>query len=206
MTDTITNVDAFLKARLTAYPDFDTADYGILVGALDAVQQFYFEKISPETAIYTLTLDSSLCASLSSVTPESGCIFTEEDVLSLLLEGRELRRVGYAEYTESTGGCFTVANGTVFVKSGASPTDREVSLICRKRPAHLTVSSGNCTGRVFIPEKHLPLFCCRLKECVSRLVGDDADADSWAKAYNEWIEVLSSEHAGRGRAKIGGTL
>ncbi len=194
MTATVSNLDGFFEDILAGYPDFKSTDYPYLVEELDALQQLYFEKLHPEEMLLSVFCSSDQKIYMQDLQSES--FFPEPcDIISVSIGNVELPIVDGVTFLRSQKPRCAFLDGTLCLSFPQELATLSVKLLCRFRPKKITYGSSGCVGALYIHEKHLPMVRCKMKECLSRSVGDSEDADLWAKAFNEWVDALEQPAA-----------
>ncbi len=205
MQATLENLDGYFDDLFLNYPDFEDFNREFLVEEMNALQQLYFEKLMPQKSELSVLCPSEKIIDLKTVTPPVGCEVSERDVIAVHAGTTEIPLLDYVDFERRTGPCCALLSEKLYLRLPESSKNGTVRLLVRCRPKKIYISDGICVGEIYIPEKHLPMLTCKMKECMSRSVGENEDADAWAKAYNEWVAVLeNNSHAGRtyGRASL----
>ena len=196
---TVADVKGYIEAVLSEYPGASEGAFSYLAEELNAVQQLYFQRFHHETAVY----ESSAPTSDMTVTVNAGAGMAkveEGDVLAVFFGGEQMPYMTPAEFFATKRPAYTFYDEKIALRNPQSFENIAVTVIYRKRPADVVFDGVSCSGAVYIPQKHLPLLSSKLKECAARAAFEYKDADYYAAAYNNWVNVLDGYENGNGSA------
>lgn len=187
MKKTVQDLEEYVYNVCAGIGDTSNMDKNVLAEEINAVQQLYFERFCCETAVYQAPHTSSFAVAIQEQQEMAPVEFS--DLLAVFLDDLPLPLMKTADYYAGTRPAATMENGRLLYR-GEGAAYRNLTVIYRQRPADVAYRDGMIEGGIYLPLKHLPLLGNKIRECFSRTNFDYADADCYAKAYNNWLTVL----------------
>ena len=203
MTQTITDLNAYIAPLLDKYPSVSGQDLPYVAKELSALQQRFFLDCRCEYEKIVIDAPNDLKIDLSLLFTSSGGDVTSDTVVSVFCSGREFPIVPEKDYPARSGDCCAFMNGLLCLKASGRITSYETALLVKVVPPQIAYSGSAFTGSILMPEYALPLVFYKLTECLARLAGEYEEADAYAKAFNAAAEGLKQKRPeGKKRAAL----
>lgn len=192
MTATISDLTGYLSPFFALYPELPSGFRKQIAESLTALQDAYFEELNAITDQIEVTVSESGKILLSALEVQQGIAPNEGRVTAVYLNEKRLKKVSPEDFPEQQSPCFCVIDSVLQILPSALSSNNKVKIYYKFLPVPVAVSSnGEFSGEIYLAPKHLPLLVYKLQEELSRVSGEETQAELYAKAYGDFANRLT---------------